>query len=97
MGLTATPKDEIDKNTYEAFELQSGVPTYGYELSQAVKDGFLVDFLSVESKLKFLEEGISYDDLPEEEKAEYEAPFTDENGELPERIESSTRIPSVLP
>ena len=45
VGLTATPKDEIDKNTYEVFELQSGVPTYGYDLAQAVKDGFLVDFL----------------------------------------------------
>ena len=89
VGLTATPKDEIDKNTYEVFELESGVPTYGYELAQAVKDGFLVDFLTVESKLKFLEEGISYADLSEEEKAEYEATFTDENGELPERIESS--------
>ena len=89
VGLTATPKDEIDKNTYEVFELQSGVPTYGYELAQAVKDGFLVDFLTVESKLKFLEEGISYDDLSPEEKEEYEATFTDENGELPERIDSS--------
>ena len=89
VGLTATPKDEIDKNTYEVFELQSGVPTYGYELAQAVKDGFLVDFLTVESKLKFLEEGISYDDLSPEDKEAYEATFTDENGELPERIESS--------
>ena len=89
VGLTATPKDEIDKNTYEVFELQNGVPTYGYELAQAVKDGFLVDFLTVESKLKFLEQGIVYDELSPEEKAEYEATFTDENGELPERIESS--------
>ena len=89
VGLTATPKDEIDKNTYEIFELESGVPTYGYDLAQAVKDGFLVDFLTVESKLKFLTEGIVYDDLSEEEKAEYEATFTDENGELPERIDSS--------
>lgn len=32
VGLTATPKDEIDKNTYEVFELESGVPTYGYDL-----------------------------------------------------------------
>ena len=39
IGLTATPKDEIDKNTYDVFELENGVPTYGYELSQAVKDG----------------------------------------------------------
>lgn len=89
VGLTATPKDEIDKNTYEIFELESGVPTYGYDLAQAVKDGFLVDFLTVESRLKFLEEGIAYDELSEEEKAQYEATFTDENGELPERIESS--------
>ena len=66
IGLTATPKDEIDKNTYSVFELESGVPTYGYELAQAVKDGFLVDFLSVETKLKFLTEGIVYDDLSEE-------------------------------
>ena len=89
VGLTATPKDEIDKNTYDVFELQSGVPTYGYDLEQAVKDKFLVDFLSVESKLKFVEEGIAYDDLPQEEREEYEATFTDENGELPDRIDSS--------
>lgn len=89
VGLTATPKDEIDKNTYDVFELQSGVPTYGYDLEQAVKDKFLVDYLSVESKLKFVEEGIAYDDLPQEEREEYEATFTDENGELPDRIDSS--------
>ena len=89
VGLTATPKDEIDKNTYEIFELESGVPTYGYELAQAVKDGFLVDFLSVETKLKFMEEGIAYDELSDEDKAAYEDTFEDENGELPERISSS--------
>ena len=89
VGLTATPKDEIDKNTYGVFELESGVPTYGYELAQAVKDGYLVDFMSVETKLKFLDSGITYEDLPEEEQEEYENTFTDENGELPEKIVSS--------
>ena len=89
VGLTATPKDEIDKNTYEVFELESGVPTYGYELAQAVKDGFLVDFMSVETKLKFLDSGITYEDLPEDEREAYENTFTDENGELPEKIVSS--------
>ena len=57
VGLTATPKDEIEKNTYEIFELESGVPTYGYELAQAVKDGFLVDYFSIETRLKFMEVG----------------------------------------
>ena len=89
VGLTATPKDEIDKNTYEVFELESGVPTYGYELAQAVRDGYLVDFMSVETKLKFMNAGITYDELPEEEQEEYENTFTDENGELPENIASS--------
>lgn len=89
VGLTATPKDEIDKNTYDIFELESGVPTYGYELAQAVKDDYLVDYISIESKLKFLEEGITYDDLTEEEKEDYENLFEDENGEIPERINPS--------
>lgn len=52
VGLTATPKDEIDKNTYEIFELENGVPTYGYDLAQAVKDGYLTDYVSIESKFK---------------------------------------------
>lgn len=89
VGLTATPKDEIDKNTYDIFELENGVPTYGYELAQAVKDGYLVDFMSVETTLKFIDQGIVYDELSEEEKEEYESKFIDENGELPESIKSS--------
>lgn len=89
VGLTATPKDEIDKNTYEIFELENGVPTYGYDLAQAVKDGYLVDYVSVESKLKFMERGIVYDELPEEDKEAYEATFGGEQGNLPEAINSS--------
>ena len=89
VGLTATPKDEIDKNTYSVFELENGVPTYGYDLAQAVKDGYLVDYMSVETKLKFIEQGISYAELTEEEKEIYEDTFEDENGELPEKINSS--------
>ncbi len=89
VGLTATPKDEIDKNTYEIFELENGVPTYGYELAQAVKDGYLVDYMSVETKLKFIEEGIVYDELSDEDKLQYEDTFRNENGELPESINAS--------
>lgn len=89
VGLTATPKDDIDKNTYEIFELNNGVPTYGYDLAQAVKDEYLVDYVSIESKLKFIEQGIVYDELSEEEKQEYEKTFEDENGNLPAQINSS--------
>lgn len=89
VGLTATPKDEIDKNTYEIFDLENGVPTYGYELAQAVTDGYLVDFITVETKTKFIEKGIAYDELSEEDKAAYEETFEFEDGKLPERIDSS--------
>lgn len=89
VGLTATPKAEIDKNTYEIFELENGVPTYGYDLAQAVKDGYLVDYVSVESRLKFIEQGIVYDELSEEDKKAYEDTFKDEQGNLPEAISSS--------
>ena len=89
VGLTATPKDEIDKNTYGIFDLESGVPTYGYELSQAVQDGYLVDFVSIETELKFMTAGIAYDELSPEEQEEYESTFADEDGNLPAAIDSS--------
>ena len=89
VGLTATPKDEIDKNTYRIFDLQEGIPTYGYELAQAVQDGYLVDFQSVETTLKFIDQGIVYDELSEEDKEEYEKDFVDEDGNFPESIGSS--------
>lgn len=89
VGLTATPKDDIDKNTYSIFDLESGVPTYGYELAQAVQDGYLVDFITVETTLKFMSEGIVFDELSPEEQEEYENTFADEDGNLPEAIDSS--------
>ena len=91
VGLTATPKSDIDKNTYEVFELQDGTPTYGYELAQAVKDGYLVDFISAETKLNFIENGIVYDELSDEEKKIYEDTFRDEDGNIPKSI-----VPSAL-
>ena len=89
VGLTATPRDEIDKNTYGIFELENGVPTYGYELAQAVQDGYLVDFMTVETTLKLMEQGIVYDDLSEEDKEQYENYFANDDGEMPESIDSS--------
>lgn len=79
IGLTATPKDDIDKNTYAVFDLENNVPTYAYELAEAVKDGYLVPYTSVETSLKFIEEGIHYDELSEEEKEQYEETFGEED------------------
>jgi type I restriction enzyme R subunit len=73
IGLTATPRDQVDKNTYELFDLESGVPTDAYELEEAVKDGHLVPPKAEQVDLKFPREGIRYDDLSDEEKAEWES------------------------
>ncbi|HBG2805822.1 TPA: DEAD/DEAH box helicase family protein [Clostridioides difficile] len=78
MGLTATPKDEIDKNTYSVFDMENGVPTYAYEFNKAVEDGYLVDYTSIEFKTKIMEDGIKYDELSDEEKEEYENTFNDD-------------------
>lgn len=89
LGLTATPKTDVDRNTYEFFELEPGVPTYAYEYETAVyKDHVLVPYKNIEVKTKFLEQGIVYDELSVEDKKRYEADFTDEEGEMPEFIPS---------
>lgn len=89
VGLTATPKDEVDKNTYRLFDLESGVPTYAYELEEAVADGWLVPPRPVAVPLKFQREGIRYDDLSEDEKDEWDAIEWNEEGEAPDRVEAA--------
>lgn len=75
LGMTATPKNEIDKNTYGIFDLERGVPTFAYELEKAVEEGYLVNYSTMEYKTKIMEDGIHYDDLSDEEKEAYEETF----------------------
>lgn len=89
IGLTATPKEDIDHNTFELFDVEQGDPTYAYTLEQGVKDHYLVDYETVETGTKFINEGITYDDLTEEEKEDYEDQFEDEEGKLPYHISAS--------
>jgi type I restriction enzyme, R subunit len=89
VGLTATPKDEIDRNTYSLFNLETGVPTDFYDLETAVKDGFLVPPKAVSVPLKFQREGIKYDDLSEDEKEQWDELDWDEDGDAPDRVEAS--------
>ena len=89
VGLTATPKTDVDRNTYDFFEMERGVPTYAYDYETAVQqDHVLVPYYNYEVKTRFLEEGISYDDLSEEDKERYEDDFI-EDGQLPDFIPSA--------
>ncbi|TAL05853.1 MAG: DEAD/DEAH box helicase, partial [Porticoccaceae bacterium] len=88
VGLTATPKDEVDRNTYGLFDLENGVPTDAYSLDEAVGDGFLVPPKAVSVPLKFQREGIRYDDLSEDDKDQWDALEWDEEGGVPDRVEA---------
>ena len=89
VGLTATPKTDVDRNTYDFFEMEHGVPTYAYDYETAVyTDHVLVPYYNYEVKTKFLEEGITYDDLSDEDKERYEDDFI-EDGLMPDCIPSA--------
>lgn len=88
IGLTATPRGETHKDTYQAFDCEPGNPTYYYELDQAVSDGFLVPPKKISFATKFLRRGIKYNELPEEEKEEYEKAFA-QWGEVPDEIDAA--------
>ncbi len=92
VGLTATPREQVDKNTYELFDLEEGVPTDAYELGLAVSDGFLVPPQVRQVDLKFPRDGIHYDDLSDAEKAEWESldwGDINRNGITPDGIHAS--------
>ena len=98
VGLTATPREQVDRNTYKLFDLEPGVPTDAYELETAVADGFLVPPRGQQVDLKFPREGIEYDSLSDEEKAQWESlDWGDEvePGTLPDRV-NATAINSWL-
>jgi len=87
VGLTATPKDEIDRNTYGLFDLEDGVPTDAYSLDKAVEDEYLVPPHSVSVPLKFQREGIRYDDLSDTEKEQWDMlEWDEEDGDPPDQV-----------
>lgn len=80
LGLTATPLDRIDKNTYEAFGLPDKSPTDAYTFEEAVHEKHLVPYHTIEVPTKFHTEGIRYSDLSEEEQAKFEDEILDGDG-----------------
>lgn len=72
LGLTATPRDEVDKSTYDIFEMETGCPNYAYELDDAVSDGFLVNYHGFKRGSMILKDGIKYSALSDEEKEQLE-------------------------
>ncbi|KGM52503.1 restriction endonuclease subunit R [Lysobacter concretionis Ko07 = DSM 16239] len=89
VGLTATPRDEVDRDTYHLFGLETGVPTDTYGLDEAVADGYLVPPKAHSVPIRFVREGIRYDELSDEEKEHWESLDWGEHDELPDEVHAS--------
>lgn len=104
VGLTATPKEEIDRNTYSLFDLEDGVPTDAYSLDQAVADGHLVPPKAISVPLRIMRCGLRYEDLSEEEKdqwdslewGEEEIPDTVDAAEVNQRLFNEDTVDHVI-
>ena len=72
VGLTATPRDEVDRSTYETFQMEQGVPNYAYELQDAVSEGYLVNYRGFKRGSLILKDGIKYNDLSPDEQEQLE-------------------------
>lgn len=90
VGLTATPAESVDRNTYDFFEVEQRVPTYVYEYQTAVEqDHVLVPYKGIETHTTFLDEGITYDDLSAEDKERIEEDFEEAQQDVPDYIAPS--------
>ena len=87
IGLTATPRNDIHKSTYRVFNLDTDAPNYEYDVIKGVKDGYLRYYRALDRTPEILKQGLTYNELSEEEQEQYEDLFTDEEGEIPEKIE----------
>jgi type I restriction enzyme R subunit len=104
VGLTATPKDEIDKNTYSLFDLEDGVPTDAYSLDEAIEEGVLVPPQAISVPLKIIRSGLRYDELSEDEKdlwdslewGEEEIPDSVEAAEVNKRLFNEDTVDKVI-
>jgi type I restriction enzyme R subunit len=64
IGLTATPTDFIDHNTFQLFGCEDGIPTFNYSFEQAVADDNLVNYRVLEAQTRFQISGIQGGQLP---------------------------------
>lgn len=87
IGLTATPRNDIHKSTYKVFNLDKEEPNYEYDVVKGVKDGYLTYYRALDRTPDILKDGVTYAELSDEEKEQYEDLFTEEDGTIPEKVE----------
>ena len=78
VGLTATPRGEVDKNTYSIFQCESDVPDFDYSMEQGFKDDVLKPYRVVSRTSQVLSRGITYRECSDEERKQLDEAFNDE-------------------
>ena len=78
IGLTATPKNEVDANTYQIFGCEAGMPNYDYSLDDAIHDKYLVGYTVRNRTSKLLTQGIDYNSLSDDEKKQFDEYIDDD-------------------
>jgi type I restriction enzyme R subunit len=82
VGLTATPREDNDKSTYDLFQMEGGEPNFAYELKEAVDDGYLVNYHVLARTTNILKQGIKYDELSDDEKKQMDGVWKYEKAKL---------------
>ncbi len=72
VGLTATPKNEVDANTYQIFDCEAGIPNFDYTLDDAIKEHYLVGYCVKNRTSEMMSHGIAYNSLTEEQKKQFD-------------------------
>ncbi|MBR5319398.1 MAG: DEAD/DEAH box helicase family protein [Peptococcaceae bacterium] len=68
IGLTATPKNEVDANTYRIFGCEAGIPDYDYSLEEAIEEKYLVGYHVINRTSKILTEGLDWSKLTPDQR-----------------------------
>lgn len=77
VGLTATPKDEVDANTYSLFGCESGVPDSDYSLEDAINEHYLVGYRVINRTSLLISEGIDPAKLTADEREQLDDYFAE--------------------
>ena len=96
LGLTATPREQVDASTYELFEMGKGEPTFAYDYATAVSEDYLVNYYPMDKTTNLLKNGLKYEDLSDEQKEEYETLFSDEDGNFPSQLNKEAFLSQVM-
>lgn len=92
VGLTATPKDEVDASTYQLFGCENSEPNFAYSLEEAVKEKYLVPYKVYPKTTQIMSQGIRYKDLSDEDKKAVDSVLVDDEDVSDETVISKDKI-----